>query len=253
MQDDERLGNEGQQKYDTFFFHEKLGPEPTYISVESRGREYIPNPRQIFDGSMKYGMSLKNYLPIFWAKYPAKYTLEDKIGGSYFDIEEKIFCPIGYQAEDVNIIARIVPNQRFFPMGGYNNSKDALVAGEKDCIAVSSFTRSNEHMICKDAEKLDMRILYRKKAVRPGDAVRVGLIYGYGSSKAEVLETMRKVKEIGYDNIVEESREYWRSLTEVKTGIEKYDNLYLTACNGIRAAVSRTGKMNAGIWQYNQE
>jgi len=54
MQDDERLGNEGQQKYDTFFFHEKLGPEPTYISVESRGREYIPNPRQIFDGRQKY-------------------------------------------------------------------------------------------------------------------------------------------------------------------------------------------------------
>ncbi len=51
----------------------------------------------------------------------------------------------------------------------------------------------------------------------------------------------------------ERTAAYWNSRAELKTGHAGLDHLFHTALAGIRAAVSSSGKMDGGIWQYNLE
>ncbi|MBI5282359.1 MAG: hypothetical protein HY858_11810 [Candidatus Solibacter usitatus] len=50
-----------------------------------------------------------------------------------------------------------------------------------------------------------------------------------------------------------QSAGYWRGVSSVSTGDTGLDHLFRASGHGIRAVVSRSGKMDGGIWQYNLE
>ena len=57
----------------------------------------------------------------------------------------------------------------------------------------------------------------------------------------------------GIDRLRTASAEYWAKRAMLKTSHEGLNRLFHASVRGIRAAVAASGKMDGGIWQYNQE
>jgi hypothetical protein len=57
----------------------------------------------------------------------------------------------------------------------------------------------------------------------------------------------------GYEAIRRETVGYWKERSLFQTNLGDLDHLYRVAQSGVRAAVAASGKMDGGIWQYNNE
>ena len=49
------------------------------------------------------------------------------------------------------------------------------------------------------------------------------------------------------------SESYWDNMATVQTPVESYNRLFSASRNGLRAAVSESGRFDASIWEYNME
>ncbi|MEX1139544.1 MAG: hypothetical protein WEB33_10805 [Bacteroidota bacterium] len=68
------------------------------------------------------------------------------------------------------------------------------------------------------------------------------------------LDTERHILESrGLDSLKREAAQYWKGVTSVNFGHAGLDHLYRVSASGLRSAVSRSGKMDGSIWQYNLE
>ena len=89
--------------------------------------------------------------------------------------------------------------------------------------------------------------------LEPGQSKQISLLYSYGQSEQEILSEIVELRAVNVNSAREQSRQYWQGFNELRNGNRQLDNLYLAARAGLRASVSATGRMNAGIWGYGAE
>jgi len=71
----------------------------------------------------------------------------------------------------------------------------------------------------------------------------------YAIQKSEKEDVAR----IDKDQYRRTSELYWDNMASVQTSVESYNKLFTASRNGLRAAVSESGRFDAAIWEYNME
>ena len=94
----------------------------------------------------------------------------------------------------------------------------------------------------------------------PGDRhlnVKFGDIPAGGKKSSAVVLTLdlprAAFEKKGLPLMMKETRKYWSQRATCETNHEGLNHLFQSSVTGLRAAVARSGKMDAGIWQYNFE
>lgn len=87
----------------------------------------------------------------------------------------------------------------------------------------------------------------------PDERAQVDLVYAYGDTETAPVEAVLALRELGFDAALAEASQNRSALNRLSLGEPKLDDLYTAARAGLRASVSRPGRMNAGIWGYGAE
>jgi hypothetical protein len=94
----------------------------------------------------------------------------------------------------------------------------------------------------------------------PGDRhlnIAFGKIPAGGKKSSAVVLTLNlpraTFEKKGLPAMMKESRKYWSQRALCETNHEGLNHLFHSSVTGLRTAVAQSGKMDAGIWQYNFE
>ena len=96
-----------------------------------------------------------------------------------------------------------------------------------------------------DARAHDRWVTSSIKRLGKGEQFSTTFVYRLDSSR-------RRYSKGQIARFRKKSSDYWKSTSDLK-GKAMLDHLFRTAKNGLHAAISSSGKMDSGIWQYNQE
>ncbi|MCC7498161.1 MAG: hypothetical protein IT160_11335 [Bryobacterales bacterium] len=96
------------------------------------------------------------------------------------------------------------------------------------------------------AAAFERRLTVSPGSIAPGAGVTVIL--------ALTLDWLREQCErSGYGDLHARTAVAWQRRTSFQSGNAVLDHLFRVSSNGVRAAVAQSGKMDGGIWQYNNE
>ena len=88
-------------------------------------------------------------------------------------------------------------------------------------------------------------------------SVKFGDIPAAGKKSSSVVLTLdvprAQFEKKGLPAMMKETRKYWSQRAVLETNHDGLNHLFNSSLRGLRAAVARSGKMDAGIWQYNFE
>lgn len=117
--------------------------------------------------------------------------------------------------------------------------------------------RKRATLSCSGYESLEMFCLGE---ATPGDRhlnIKFGEIPPGGKASLSVALTLNlpreKFEKRGLDAGLKETKKYWSGRSRFETDNDKLNHLFDASVSGLRAAVAKSGKMDAGIWQYNFE
>ncbi len=69
----------------------------------------------------------------------------------------------------------------------------------------------------------------------------------------QVKGDLVKIVNSKFSTLMAKSRNYWQNKTQFKTDSELLNHLFLVSRNNLKATISKSGKRDSGIWQYNME
>ena len=224
------------RKISTYLYHPERGLQNSRCHVSLGGTTYLPDP------------SLST---IHW-EYPDDIpTVVAEWKAGTCSVREEFFCPINDPvivrtvtvrvsadgAADVSCILLLYPNLMFFDEYDVDRVRGTLTASGYKVLRLFSqnpVTTGDRHM-----------------------TVSLGSIAPSGEKSATFFLSLDKSREQierkGLSRMREETKEYWRGKSRVVTGHKGLDHLFRVSVSGIRSAVSRSGKMDGSIWQYNLE
>jgi hypothetical protein len=224
------------RKMSTFLYHPERGLERTRLTVNVDGTGYIPQFKTT-TVSWKYPDRVPT-LVVEWEAGPCK-------------VREEFVCPIG-----APVLVRSV-----------TVSNPGTVPAKASCVILHSpnFMFFDEYDV--DRGKMTLTALgYHRLQLFPTGPATIGdrhLAVDFGTippgekrASAFILTLDRPREEVerqGIDQLRISSAEYWSKRATLNTGHEGLNHLFLASSTGIRAGVAASGKMDGGIWQYNQE
>ena len=224
------------RKISTYLYHPERGLQNSRVSALIDGKGYYPD----------YTSST-----VRW-EYPSgvpTVVIEWEAAGCL--IREELFCPINdsalirtvtiqnKRASQVKATANVLlyPNLMFFDEYHVDRVRMTLTAAGYQTLQLFTLgeaTAGDRHL-----------------------SIRVGDIPAGEHRTATIVLTLNQSREEfekkGVEVMRNETEEYWRSQTIFKTADAGLNHLFDASKSGIRAAVARSGKMDAGIWQYNFE
>jgi hypothetical protein len=224
------------RKMSTFLYHPERGLERTHFTVNVDGTGYIPQFTST-TVSWKYPDRVPT-LVVEWEAGPCR-------------VREEFVCPIGAAALVRSITVKnagtspakvsgsivLSPNFMFFDEYDVDRKKMTLTAlgyHRMQLFPTGPVTIGDRHMAADFG------------TVPPGEERRTGFVLTLDYPREEVERQ-------GMGQLQKASAEYWGKRAELNTRHEGLNHLFLASSNGIRAAVAASGKMDGGIWQYNQE
>ena len=117
--------------------------------------------------------------------------------------------------------------------------------------------RKRATLSCSGYESLEMFCLGE---ATPGDRhlnIKFGEIPPGGKASSTVVLTVNlsraQFEKKGLEAGRKETKKYWGGRSRFETDSGKLNHLFNASVSGLRAAVAKSGKMDAGIWQYNFE
>ena len=224
------------RKISTYLFHPERGLQNTRFTAVIDGKGYIPE----YDKSS-----------VRW-EYPGDIpiiVIEWEAGGC--SVREELMCPINDSAlirtvtihnkgaTNVQATGTILlyPNLMYFDEYHVDRKRMTLTATGYQTMELFSFS--------------EVTVGDRHMNIRFGDIPA-------GEKKsitfALTLNLPRKqFEKKGLAKMLEETKRYWSNRAACATDNDGLNHLFNCSKTGLRASVSRSGKMDAGIWQYNFE
>jgi len=224
------------RKMSTYLFHPERGLQNTRMTVTLDGKSYGPE-----SGNSTVRWEYPDRVPTIVIEW---------IAGDCH-VREELFCPshdpalvrtvtIGYTAAaPVNPTGVILlyPNLMFFD--------EYHVDRQRATLSCSGY-ESLEMFCLGEATPWDRHLNIKFGEIPPG-----------GKKSSTVVLTLnlprQKFEKKGLEAIRKETKKYWGERNRFETDSEKLNHLFNSSLSGLRAAVAESGKMDAGIWQYNFE
>ena len=224
------------RKMSTYLFHPERGLQNTRFTAVIDGKGYTPEY-----GKSKVRWEFPDRVPTIVIEWEA---------GSC-TIREELMCPIedaalvrtvtiqntSSVAVNVSGVILLYPNLMFFDDYHVDRERGTLTA--------------------RGYETMEMFCLGE---ATPGDRhlnVKFGEIPAGSKKSSSVVLTLSvpraKFEKKGLPAMMRETKKYWGQRAVCETNHDGLNHLFKSAVRGLRAAVARSGKMDAGIWQYNFE
>ena len=224
------------RKLSTYLFHPERGLQNSRFIVVVDGQSHTP----------EFGKSV-----VKW-EYPDRIptiVLEWEAGTC--SVREELMCPIadaamvrtvtvtnkGTVAANVSGIIMLYPNLMFFD--------EYHVDRERGTLRASGY--ATMEMFCLDEATAGDRHLN----------VKFGEIAPGSSKSSRIALTLELARDAfakkGFAAMVSETKKYWGARAVCETNNAVLNHLFNTSVRGLRTAVAQSGKMDAGIWQYNFE
>ncbi|MCX6145447.1 MAG: hypothetical protein NTZ35_19745 [Ignavibacteriales bacterium] len=224
------------RKLSTYLFHPERGLQNTRFTVNIDGKGYSPE----YDKTS-----------IRW-EYPDNVpTIVVEWTAGECAIREELLCPINDSA-----LVRTVTVQ---------NKSSVAVKVTGTILLYPNLMFFDEYHVDRERGTLAatgyaaMELFCLNEAT-PGDRhlnVLFGEIPAGGKKTSTVVLTVNhpraKFEKKGLPAMLKESQKYWSQRATCETNHGGLNHLFHSAVAGIRSAVAHSGKMDAGIWQYNFE
>jgi hypothetical protein len=224
------------RKMSTYLFHPERGLQNTRLTLSVGGKGYGP----------EFGKSA-----VRW-EYPGRVptiVLEWEAGECR--VREELACPIN---DPVLVRTVTVENASSLPV---NPTGIILLYPNLMLFDEYYVDRERGTLAAEGYERLEMFCI---GDATPGDRhlnVKFGEIPPGGKKSSVVVLTLNmpraKLEKKGLKAAMDETRKYWSKRNIIETGHEGLNHLFNSSVTGLRAAVAQSGKMDAGIWQYNFE
>jgi len=223
------------RKSSTFLYHPESGAERTMVTVTVNEKLHYPT---------------LDSLDVRW-EYPGEIpTVVATWRAGRCTVREELWCPIGVAAlvrtvrvtnlgsapAEVETQAMLYPNPTLFD--------EQFVFGKEEILEARGFL-TLQFFSVDDARAHDRWVTSSVQRLKKGMESSTTFVYRINGSRRRYSK--RQISEFR-----RRSSNYWKSTSELKAKA-MLDHLFRTAKNGLHAAVSSSGKMDSGIWQYNQE
>jgi len=223
------------RKSSTFLYHPESGVERTMVTVTVNEKLHSPTLAS---------------LDIHW-EYPGEIpTVVATWRAGRCTVREELWCPIGVPAlvrtvrvtnngaAPVNVQAQAIlyPNPMLF---------DEQFAFEEKGILEARGFLSLQLFSVDDALAHDRWVTSSIQGLGKGSEFSTTFVYRFDGSRKRFSKNQ-------LSELRKKSSQAWKS-TSVLKAKGMLEHLFRTAKNGLHAAISSTGKMDSGIWQYNQE
>lgn len=238
------------RKWSTFLYHPERGLANTALTVKFNN-EFFTISRENFK-TIKYDEN--ETIPTVFISW----GIEKK-----FDIEEKFFVPTYGKLliRKVKIINKTetLPTVAFrlmlYPNFGlfdeiYTDEKSKLVVA-KGYTIIKLTCIPTENIAIKTSGRYDLWV--EIKDVDELSKKEVTFIYSIqdvdenSSFKNEILSEPKIL------TIIKETKKYWDEKTQIETDNRIINHLFFVSRNNLKATLSKSGKRDSGIWQYNME
>jgi hypothetical protein len=224
------------RKVSTFLYHPERGLERSRLTVNVDGTGYLPEYK-----TTTVTWTYPNQVPTLVVQWEA----------GTCHVKEEYVCPVGAAVliRTITIsnggtgpakasgILLLSPNFMFFDEYDVDRTKMTLTARgyhRLQLFSTGQVTVGDRHMAADFG------------TILPGDARTATFVLTLDHPREEVERQ-------GIDRLRTGSAEYWGKRATLDTGHEGLNHLFHASVSGIRAAVGASGKMDGGIWQYNQE
>jgi hypothetical protein len=224
------------RKMSTYLFHPERGLQNTRFTVTLDGKGYGPEPEKS---------------TVRW-RYPdhvPTIVIEWNAGGCF--VREELMCPSN---DPVLLRTVTIENRTSVPV-----SPTGIILLYPNLMLFDEYhvDRKRATLSCSGYEALEMFCLGE---ATPGDRhlnIKFGQIPPGGTTSSTIVLTLnlpkQKFEQKGLKAIHTETKKYWSSRSRFETDSSELNHLFNASVSGLRAAVARSGKMDAGIWQYNFE
>ncbi len=223
------------RKSSTFLYHPESGVERTMVTVAVNEKLYHPTLAS-FDLRWEY----PGGIPTVVATWRA----------GRCTVQEDLWCPIGVPA----LIRTVrVTNQGSAPVDVETQAMlyaNPTMFDDQFALQVEGILEARGFLVLQlfsvdDARARDRWVTSSTQRLEKGGQFTTTFVYRLDGSR-------RRYSKGQIAQFREKSSDYWKSTSELKAK-PMLDHLFLTAKNGLHAAISSSGKMDSGIWQYNQE
>lgn len=224
------------RKISTYLFHPERGLQNTRFTVVVSGKGYTP----------EYEKST-----VRW-EYPDRIptiVIEWSAGDCF--VREELMCP----SNDAALVRTVT----------IQNKSSAAVNVGGVILLYPNLMFFDEYHVDRDRATLsatgyETMELFCLNEATPGDRhlnIKFGDISAGRKKSSTVVLTLNlsrsKFEKKGLPAMLKETKKYWSERAVCETGHEGLNHLFHSAVTGLRSAVSRMGKMDSGIWQYNFE
>lgn len=226
------------RKSSTFLYHPETGVERTMVTVIVNNKLHYPTA-----GSLEVHWEYPGEIPTVVATWRAGRCL----------VREEFWCPVGVPAlvrtvrvkhnasSPIEVQAQVMlyPNPMFF-----DEQSDYQEKSGAGGLEAHGFLR------------LSVFSVEKSRAHDRWVTVPLGLLEKNLEAAATFIYTLDsrtvRVSKQDLNELRKKSSDYWKSTSSLQAK-EPLDHLFQVSKSGLRAAVSNTGKLDSGIWQYNQE
>ena len=224
------------RKMSTYLFHPERGLQNTRLTAVIDGKGYIP----------EYDKSI-----VRW-EYPGNtptIIIEWETDGC--SIREELMCPIndsalirtvtihnkGARTVQASGTILLYPNLMYFDEYHVDRKRMTLTATGYQAMELFSLNESTVG---------DRHLSIRFGDIPAGDKKSITIIM--------TLNLPRKqFEKKGLPRMLEETKRYWSNRATLSADHDGLNHIFNCSKTGLRASVARSGKMDAGIWQYNFE
>jgi hypothetical protein len=224
------------RKMSTYLFHPERGLQNTRFTVTIDGKGYGPEP-----GTSTVRWEYPDRVPTV--------VLEWKAGEC--NVREELVCPSN---DPVLLRTVTIENPTARPL---NPTGIILLYPNLMLFDEYHVDRQRATLSCSGYESLEMFCLGQATAGDRHLNIQFGQIPAGGKKSSTVVLTLNlpraKFEKKGLDAVMRETKKFWSTRHSFEADNTTLNHLYNASLSGLRAAVARSGKMDAGIWQYNFE
>lgn len=224
------------RKMSTYLFHPERGLQNTRFTVILDGKGYVPEPERS---------------TVRW-EYPDRVpTIVVEWTAGACRVREELVCASNDPALLRTVTIENTTSAAVNPTGTILLYPNLMLFDEY------YVDRTRATLSCAGYEALEMFCLGE---ATPGDRhlnVKFGEIPPGGKASSTVVLTLnyprQKFEKKGLEAIRKETKKFWSGRSRLETDSDKLNHMFNASVSGLRAAVAKSGKMDASIWQYNFE
>jgi len=242
------------RKWSTFLYHPERGLANTKLGVTIGGESAVAdNKSGMYYGVKGYSVTPENFISIQW-KYVERVPVVSVVWrAGECEIEEEYFTP----SEGAVLFRRVnVKNLRSnelkvtLSLSLYANFGlfTTIHTDDQKKFAVASGLAKMKLLSLEKNPTVAGRYDVRVDLGKLSPNVRKQATYVYAINDGETI-----FKKKNFETLWKETATYWGARSTFETGRPVLDRLFNVSRTGLKSAIARSGRNDAGIWQYNME